>query len=74
VVKTCSEVGGRKGSNKPSALEDSAGSSKYSSSCRTVSSDEEVIDDDSERAGVDVGEAPEAFERARASAWDKAER
>jgi hypothetical protein len=74
VVKTCSEVGGRKGSSRPSALEASARSFEYSSSWRIVSSDEEVIDDDSESAGVDVREAPEAFERARASAWDKAER
>lgn len=72
VVKTCSDVGGRKGRRRPSALD--VGLFEYSSSWRTVSSDEEVIEDDSESAGVEVGEAIEPFERARASACDKAER
>ena len=72
MVNTCSDVGGRKGRRRPSALEE--GWFGSSSSCRTVSSDEEVIEDDSESAGVDVGEAIEPFERARASAWDRAER
>lgn len=71
-MKTCSDVGGRKGSRRPSALEVALFSS--SSSCKIVSSEEEVIEDDNESAGVDVGEAIEPFERARASAWDKAER
>ena len=74
MVKTCSDVGGRKGRSRPSALEVKKASFKSSSSCKTVSSDEEVIEDDSESAGVDVGEATELFERARASAWDTAER
>jgi hypothetical protein len=67
-------VGGRKGRSRPSALEVKEGSFKSSSSCKTVSSDEEVIEDDSESAGVDVGVATELFERARASTWETAER
>jgi len=55
-------------------LEVKEGSCKFSSSCKTVSSDEEVIEDDSESAGVDDTEAAELFERARASASDRAER
>ena len=43
-----------------------------SDSSKTVSSEDEVTDDDRESAGVEVGVAP--WLRARASAWETADR
>ena len=59
-------MGGVAGRAKPSALF----SNSYS--CKTVSSDEEVTDDERDKAGVDVGDLPPVL--ARASACDRAER
>ena len=53
------------GRAKPSAF-----SNSYS--CKTVSSDEEVTDDERDKAGVEVGDFPPVL--ARASACDRAER
>ena len=59
-------MGGVAGRAKPSAL------SSNSYSCKTVSSEEEVTDDERDKAGVDVGDLP--LVRARASACDRADR
>ncbi len=65
-AKTCSDVGGSSGNTRPS-FSSSAGSI-------TVPSDEAVADEESDNAGVEVNEgAPEPV-RARASAWERAER
>jgi hypothetical protein len=63
-VKTCSDVGGLRGCNNPSVLS--------SVSSKTVSSEDDVTDDDSESAGVEVGVVP--WVRARASACETADR
>lgn len=65
-MKTSSEVGARTGWASPSSL-------SRSYSFNTVSSDEDVIDEESDNAGVDVGGRACPF-RARASACDSAER
>lgn len=65
MVKACSDVGAREGKRRPSRL-------SSSSSFKTVSSDDSVIEDDRERAGVDVGDLDRPL--ARASASDKADR
>ena len=67
-MNTCSEVGGLAGRARPSAL------SSASNSCRTVSSEEAVVDEERESAGVEVGEEERFTPRARASAWERAER
>lgn len=66
MVKTCSEVGGVAGRVKPFALP------SISYSCKTVSSEEEVTDEERDKAGVDVGDFPLVL--ARASACERAER
>ena len=64
-MNTWSDVGGTRGYDSPSAK-----SAPLSS--RTVSSELEVIEEDMESAGVDVGVAPWA--RARASASETADK
>lgn len=59
-------MGGTAGKANPSALF----SNSYS--CKTVSSDEDVTDEERDKAGVDVGDLPPVL--ARASASDRAER
>ena len=58
-------MGGVAGRAKPSEF-----SNSYS--CKIVSSEEEVTDDERDKAGVDVGVFPPVL--ARASACDRAER
>ena len=68
VVNTCPEVGGVRGRKRPSFVS-SAGS------VTTVLSEQLVVDDDIDRAGVDVDdEALLERARAEASAWERAVR